>query len=132
MEQKFLIDTNVIIYYMDGKIPDTHIEKVSEIFRNSFNISTITKIEIMGWHKIPESEKVKLTAFMDNANVIYIDGDIEAKTIELKQEMKIPVPDAIIAATAYVYNLVLVTRNEKDFKHIEGLNLYNPFKEIKA
>lgn len=35
--------------------------------------------------------------------------------------------DAIIAATALVYEVPLVTRNKDDFKHIDGLDLRNPF-----
>jgi predicted nucleic acid-binding protein len=38
-------------------------------------------------------------------------------------------PDAIVAATALVYQLTLMTRNEKDFKKVEGLSLYNPFED---
>ena len=34
------------------------------------------------------------------------------------------VPDAIIAATATIYNLTLVTLNSADFEHISGLSLY--------
>ena len=35
--------------------------------------------------------------------------------------------DAIIAATALVHGLKLVTRNVDDFEHITGLELLNPF-----
>jgi len=28
-EEKFLIDSNIIIYYLDGKIPESHKEKVT-------------------------------------------------------------------------------------------------------
>lgn len=35
--------------------------------------------------------------------------------------------DAIIAAIAVAYNILLVTRNEDDFKHIPGLDSRNPF-----
>jgi predicted nucleic acid-binding protein len=35
--------------------------------------------------------------------------------------------DAIIAATALVHDLSLVTRNEEDFKDIPGLRLVKPF-----
>ena len=35
--------------------------------------------------------------------------------------------DAIIAATALVHDLPLVTRNEEDFKHVTGLRVVNPF-----
>ena len=35
--------------------------------------------------------------------------------------------DTIIAATALVHDLPLVTRNEEDFKHVTGLRVVNPF-----
>jgi len=34
--------------------------------------------------------------------------------------------DAIIAATALLHNLPLVTRNEEDFKHVTSLRVVNP------
>ena len=37
--------------------------------------------------------------------------------------------DAIIAATALVHGLRLVTRNVDDLKHIDGLEWINPFAE---
>jgi predicted nucleic acid-binding protein len=37
--------------------------------------------------------------------------------------------DAIIAATALVHQLPLVTRNVDDFKHVAGLEIVNPFAE---
>jgi len=55
MDEKFLIDTNIVIYYLDGKIPELHFDRVSQIFEKSFNISTITKVEVLGWHKISQS-----------------------------------------------------------------------------
>lgn len=130
MEQTYLIDTNIIIYYLNGTIPRNHYKKVSNIFRDSFHISTISKIEVLGWHRVPEQEHLRIKQFLDCANVIYLNGEIEEKTIELKQSIKMDVPDAIIAATALVYRLTLVTRNEKDFKKVQGLNLYNPFSDM--
>jgi predicted nucleic acid-binding protein len=38
---------------------------------------------------------------------------------------KLSIPDALIASTALVYNLDLYTLNLKDFRFIEGLNLYS-------
>lgn len=42
-------------------------------------------------------------------------------------DTNILVPDAVIAATCLVNDFTLVTRNQKDFKGINGLKLYNPF-----
>jgi predicted nucleic acid-binding protein len=37
--------------------------------------------------------------------------------------------DSLIAATALVHNLILVTRNTDDFNWIANLSLLNPFDE---
>jgi len=42
------------------------------------------------------------------------------------EKYKIKLPDAIIAATAIVYDLILVTRNISDFKNIDGLHVVDP------
>ncbi len=129
MEQRFLIDTNIVIYYANGMIPPTHFAQVSDIFRQSFLISTVTKVEVLGWHKISPENQAHLKQFISHAKVIYINEDIEAKAIEIRQLQKMGIADALIAATAVCYSLTLVTRNVKDFEHIQGLVLYNPFAE---
>jgi hypothetical protein len=44
----------------------------------------------------------------------------------LRRNNNIKLADALIAATALLNNLVLVTGNEEDFKAIEELEIYNP------
>ncbi|MEI8204002.1 MAG: type II toxin-antitoxin system VapC family toxin [Bacteroidota bacterium] len=129
MEEKYLIDTNILIYYLDNKIPESQDEKISNIIENSFNISTISKIEILGWNKLSKEVIMKIENFLSNANVIFIEKEIEKKSISLKQKQKIETPDCIIAATAMLNKMTLVTRNISDFKNIKGLKLYNPFAE---
>jgi predicted nucleic acid-binding protein len=38
-----------------------------------------------------------------------------------------PIVDSLIAATALVHHLTLVTRNTKDFEYLSGLTLLNPW-----
>lgn len=127
MEKKFLIDTNIIIYFITGKIPEKAKLKLLDIFKTSFNISTITKIETLGWHRISDSNKNRYTNFMNAAKVYYINEKIKEIAIELKQSRKIDVPDAVIGATALFHDFVILTRNSDDFKKIKGLEIYNPF-----
>ncbi|HAL83190.1 MAG TPA: hypothetical protein DCO83_13965 [Mucilaginibacter sp.] len=47
-------------------------------------------------------------------------------TIELRKKYKIKLPDALIAATALHYRLILITRNISDFNKIAGLKIINP------
>ena len=51
--------------------------------------------------------------------------DVVNKAIELKRSRKIKTPDAIVAATALVFELNLLTRNTKDFDWLQ-LALINP------
>jgi toxin FitB len=50
----------------------------------------------------------------------------------LRRVRKIKLGDAIIAATALETDRQLVTRNEQDFRGIQGLRVINPFTERKT
>lgn len=67
-----------------------------------------------------------LTEFMDTATVLPLDNTITHKTIELRRIKKIKLADAIIAATALIYGLIIVSRNTSDFNNITGLKVINP------
>jgi toxin FitB len=51
MEPRFLIDTNILIYYFNDHIPANTDKLVDNIFLSSFNISVISKLEFPGWKK---------------------------------------------------------------------------------
>ena len=56
-----------------------------------------------------------------------MDNNVVNQTISLRKSRKIKLGDAIIAATALVYSLTLVTRNVDDFKKIVSLKILNPW-----
>ena len=118
MRDKFLLDTNIIIYYFDGIIED---DKIDNILKESFNISIITKIEFLSWQRFREDEVLKEKAlnFISNANVYELTDTIADKVIEIRQQYKIKTPDAIIGATALVYGFDMVTNNVDDFKRLD-------------
>ena len=59
-------------------------------------------------------------------HVIPIDAEIAAAWGRLDAERPLPVIDALIAATARVHGLALVTRNVRDFKRT-GVRCINPW-----
>lgn len=63
---------------------------------------------------------------MEYATIIKLSDEIVQRVINIRQERRIKLPDAIIAATAIHYDAILVTRNTKDFKAI-AVETYNPF-----
>ena len=56
-------------------------------------------------------------------------SEIAERTIAIRKNLRIKIPDAIIAATALEYSLQLVSRNEEDFSQIQDLKLVNPFQQ---
>ncbi len=70
-----------------------------------------------------------LHKFIDEAIVLELEKAIKLKTADIRKAHKIKLPDAIIAATAFVHNLTLITRNTKDFKGIDKLKIVNPFEK---
>jgi predicted nucleic acid-binding protein len=58
--------------------------------------------------------------------VLPLDEPVIQQTIRLRQQHRVKLPDAIIAATALVHGLPLLTRNTADFSALPGLTLLNP------
>ncbi|HPI10761.1 MAG TPA: type II toxin-antitoxin system VapC family toxin, partial [Catalimonadaceae bacterium] len=61
----------------------------------------------------------------DKLTILPLSEEIVKRTILLRKQKKIKLGDALIAATALVHNLQLVTRNIRDFKGIEDLEVIN-------
>jgi predicted nucleic acid-binding protein len=127
MGKRFLIDTNISIYFLDGNLTPSGIVFLQPLINQEINISVITKIELLGWN-FPNSNKSEIhSEFVDQSNVFPLDDEIVEKTIEIRRTYKIKLPDAIIAATAIIFDLTLISRNDKDFTQIPGLKYVNPF-----
>lgn len=123
---KYLIDTNILIYYFNGSLSVSAKEIITAMFNDHFNISVISKMEFLGFSRFDAHEKREAAKFVSYATVLPLSEAIVDRTIELKQAGKIKLPDAIIAATALCHNLNLVTHNVKDFAGI-SLSIYDPF-----
>jgi predicted nucleic acid-binding protein len=113
----------VALDFMGNKMPVNTQKLVAAMINTEINLSVINKIELLGFSKVEQS----IIDFVEYATVFPIDDAIVAKTIEIRRTYKIKLPDALIAATAFVYNLTLVTRNSADFQSIDGITLINPY-----
>jgi hypothetical protein len=123
MATGFLIDSNIIIDFSAKKLAGKQHEYVAEIIDNFPQISVNNKIELLGFEVVPPQIKL----FIDQVSIIGLDDEVVDLTIALRKEYKIKLPDAIIAATALVNDLTIVTNNIKDFSNISGLQLINPY-----
>ena len=125
MGQQYLIDSNAVIDYLSGKLPKNRMSFMNSVINDIPYISVITKIEILGYKTTPKAYRL-LTGFVDDSVILGLSDDVVEQTIEIRKEHKIKTPDSIIAATALVNKLTIITRNTKDFGKIEGLEIINP------
>jgi len=127
MGKRYLLDSNTVIDYIAGLYPDKAVQWLNKLIDEEINVSIITKIEVLSFDPDKDDHYMVLVDFFEASNVLELTNDIVNKTIQIRQKQKIKLPDAVIASTALVNGLVLVSRNTKDFKSIPNLEVLNPY-----
>ena len=121
-----ICDSNIVIYAAEPD--DVFCRPFLEDSRTM--IASVTRIEVLcftGFYALSEERRIRLLSLVSSTGEAPLDDEIVERAIALRQQKKMGLGDAIIAATALEYDLPLVTRNEDDFKHIAGLRIINPF-----
>lgn len=99
---------------------------VKNIINTDFIISVAVETEVLTYHEIPDKMSL-IEDFVSLATILPLDKIVTKKAIELrKYNKKMKLGDAIIAATALVHGLILITNNTKDFTHITDLVIIDP------
>ena len=122
-----VLDTNPLIYYIDGSAQLDIIERIESAIRAGARFSVVTRIEILSWREHTAASRLKTAELLNQLVEVPLTQSIVDRTIELRSMVSIKLPDAIIAASALVENLPLMTRDTGAFKRIPGLVLIDPF-----
>lgn len=124
-----LLDTNILVYHVAGDQSATKL--VDEAVTNErFFVSILSVIEFLGWHGHSNEKFAKCKELIGLARIFPVSSEVADKAVELRRSKKIKLADAVIAATALVNELSLATRNIRDFKGIQNLQVFNPFEDV--
>jgi predicted nucleic acid-binding protein len=109
---KYLLDTNFILGILKSDV--LVLEEISsrQILAGECSYSAITRMELLGFHRITQNEEILIKRKLENFTYIPLTKCIEDKVINLRQSRKIKLPDAIIAATALYSNIELLTMDK--------------------
>jgi len=104
---RLVLDTNVIIDFL--KQENDPLDLSSLILEHECFVSVIVKLELLKYPDITPSEEHAINEFLRFVPIIPLNEAIENETIALSRSVKFKLPDAIIGATAIVYDAKLVT-----------------------
>ncbi len=123
---RYLLDTNIIIEAVGGSAPA--VEIFEKAVRSDWvGYSSITRLELFGYPNLTSEEENALNVVINEIEEKAVTSSVVDRAIDIRRAIRIKTPDAIIAATAMGVGAILVTRNEDDFKSIDGLEIVNPW-----
>ncbi|MBM4257739.1 MAG: type II toxin-antitoxin system VapC family toxin [Deltaproteobacteria bacterium] len=120
-----LVDPDILIDAGRG-IPEA-VACLKDIKAHStLTISIVTQMELMiGCRN--KSELQKLDKFLKQLQIVKLNEAIADKSVELLRLYRLShsllIADSLIAATALTLNVAFISKNQRDYKFISGLNL---------
>lgn len=129
---KHLIDSDYVIDWLLGRQPVVAL--LIALGQGGLAISLITFGEVyegIYYGRDPEASESVFQRFLRNTVVVPLDEPIMRRFARIRGDLRrrgqiIGDPDILIAATAIQHDLMLVTRNLRDFQRIQGLRVYHP------
>jgi predicted nucleic acid-binding protein len=119
-----LFDTDILIDHLKGKKEAKETLLMFRLQENFYSVITFGEI-LFGMR---DSEKIKTSHLIASMKEINVNKDIVTLSYEIKHKNKgyaLELYDCIIAATAIIYDLILVTKNHKHYPD-KRLKLYVP------
>lgn len=120
-----IIDTDILIDA--GRGMQEAIDCLQHLAQHSLlAVSTVTQMELMVGCR-NKTELHDLEIFLRRFQLLRITEPISDRAVELLQQYRLShgllIADALIAATALEHNQPFITKNQRDFRFIAGLNL---------
>ncbi|WP_300154519.1 type II toxin-antitoxin system VapC family toxin [Solidesulfovibrio sp.] len=120
-----LVDTDVLIDY--GRDVPAAVDVLASLLPDKLAaVSVVTYLELLAGCR-DKREQAALDAFMAAFVLIHIDESVSNRALELMRRYRLShglrLPDALIAACALAQGLTLVSKNQKDYRFIDELDL---------
>ncbi len=120
-----IIDTDILIDA--GRGVQEAVDCLANIKKNSsLAISVVTQMELL----VGARNKTELNAldkFFKQFQILKLNEAASDKSVELLETYRLShglaIPDSLIAATALSLGVPLISKNQRDYKFIAGLNL---------
>ena len=104
-----ILDSNIIIY--SAKPEYLQLARYLQVSQSIVRVSLISTLEVLGFSRLSSKDKLTFEAYLGSVKILPLTETIIAEAIRLRQQRKRSLGDSIIAATALLYNLPVLTNN---------------------
>lgn len=118
MSTRILLDSNILIGVLNGAIDPRRM-----VAHGSIVISAVTVMEVYALAGMSASEQHGIDSALVLLDVIPVTTEVARQAGFLARTRPRGKPDLLIAATALVHDLPLLTQNVRDFRGTSGLTL---------
>ena len=122
-----ILDSNIVIYAFEPKYRESNLERF--LLQGEFSVSNVTRLEVMGYWRNSDEEFKRFELFFEATHVLAVSSEIIDRAIQLRRQRSMGLGDTLIASTALIHQLPLVTHNTRDFQWITELKLIDPLVE---
>ena len=106
----YIADTNAVIYLLGGK------ECMKPYLAKKLGLSVISVMELLSFPGITSEEDQKIRKFVELCKVVALDDAVMEKTISVRRNYRTKLPDSIIASTAIICDVPLITADTGIFR----------------
>jgi predicted nucleic acid-binding protein len=103
---KLVLDTNVILYLLGGRLGQP-------LPKGQYFISAISEIELLSYPLLDEAARAKIDSFLFEVTIVGLTSEVKSSAIRLRSQHLLKLPDAIVAATALTLGATLLTNDAK-------------------
>ena len=120
-----VLDTNVVILYINDDATIVSWINRQRAMGESFSVSTITVVELLGFPKIIPQEVLMIELWLKRVLVVDVDLSVAREAARIRRELKLTMSASVIAATAVLLKSPVATRDVV-FKKIRDISVIRP------
>ena len=103
---RFVLDTNIILYFLGGRLADSFPAGV-------YAISVISELELLAYPGLVSSEEQRIRDFLADVPITDLTQPVKHHAVNLRKRFGLKLPDAIVAATALALEATLLTNDQR-------------------
>ena len=104
MTVDYLFDTNILIYLLNNRLAE-------KLPSGRYGYSVNTEIELLSFPALTTEDIEIISSYLSNITLINLTPAIKQKTISLRRNYRIKLPDAIIVASSIEAGATLLTND---------------------